>query len=259
MKKRIISFVLAVALLTGTALGVSYTLTGVSYPVMINGTAMTFTDAVPMNYNGRTMLPLRTIAEALGIPIEWTGSRVEITTVNTEALKDACVMLYTGSNGTYTGQGSGVLIDYDEILTAFHVVDGDTLLTAYYDDSGAGQNVTLADTAPGEDAAILTPADKTVKPVPIGDSDTVQVGDKVYIISSPKQTKNVVTSGKVTGTGLYNGIYVFTSTAITDNGSSGGACFNSKGELIGVLVGGSDTTKISYVVPINDIRESLAG
>ncbi len=93
--------------------------------------------------------------------------------------------VYAGKDGKYISQGSGVLTDYGEVLTAHHVVDEecDTFLIVY-DDSVKGHPCALADTAPSADAAVLTPADKTVKPVPVGDSDTVKAGDTVWIVSS---------------------------------------------------------------------------
>ena len=55
-----------------------------------------------------------------------------------------------------------------------------------------------------------------------------------------------------------NGIKGFhISSADINGGSSGGACFNSKGELIGIIYGGLGTA--ASVVPINDIRKALAG
>jgi S1-C subfamily serine protease len=259
--KKIVSVIIALMLLTGTALAASYVCADVKYPVVVNGESMTFTEAggLPLNYNGRTLLPVRAMADALGVPIDWKDSRVVINTLDLETLKNACVMIYTGHDGKYYGQSSGVLIDYDEILTCWHVVNGDTIYAAIYDDSTATQPCTLADTDPSEDAAILTPTDKTVKPVPIGDSDTVKVGDKVYIVSSPKEKKNAVTTGVVTGTGTTNNVsvYVFTTTAQISGGSSGGACFNNKGELIGMAQSHSDDG-LSCIIPINDIRSSLA-
>ncbi len=229
---------------------------------MVNGTAMEFDGAVPMNWEGSTMLPLRAIAEALGVDIQWNEEKrqVEINTVDLEALKDSCVMVYAGSNGkygTYDRQGSGVLIDYDEILTCWHVVEDKSHYIVKYDDSDADIWVELSDSAEKKDAAVLTPPDRSVKPVKIGDSDEVKVGDTVYIISSPHGEKNVITSGEVLKSAHYtNKIFGMTVEPITETGSSGGAVFNLKGELIGIVEAGDDYE--TFVVPINYIRAELA-
>lgn len=264
MKKRLFSLLIAAMLLAGTgAATVSYTLSPAEYPIVVNGTAMEFDGAVPMNWEGSTMLPLRAIAEALGVDIQWNEEKrqVEINTIDLEALKDSCVMVYAGSNGkygTYDRQGSGVLIDYDEILTCWHVVEDKSHYIVKYDDSDADIWVELSDSAEKKDAAVLTPPDRSVKPVKIGDSDEVEVGDTVYIISSPHGEKNVITVGKVLKFTKTKGIAVFATSTAIENGGSGGAVFNAKGELIGIAESISKDKTKNYIIPINDIREDLA-
>jgi S1-C subfamily serine protease len=257
--RKILMTVLVFAVLAGTVAAASYLCEGVGYPVLVNGEAMSFTEAggLPLNYAGRTMLPVRAIAEALGVPIEWKNSRVEIQTIDLERLKDSCVMIY-GGVGKVTNQSSGVLIDYDKVLTCYHAVDeGYDTFQIFYDDSTKANPVTLQDTAPTEDAAILTPADKTVKPVPIGDSDTVKVGDKVWVVSTPQGKKNTVKSSIVKKIDYFtNNTHGISIDPVTLGGSSGGGVFNNKGELVGILSAGDE--KIDFIIPINDIRNALA-
>jgi len=261
MKKRLFSLMIAAMLLAGTgAATVSYTLSSAEYPIVVNGTAMEFDGAVPMNWEGSTMLPLRAIAEALGVDIQWNEEKrqVEINTIDLEALKDSCVMVYNGSGGVYRTRASGVLIDYDEILTCQHAIDEGNEYAVVYDDSEEYVKCALAQESVKQDAAILTPPDRSVKPVKIGDSDEVEVGDTVYIISSPHGEKNVITSGEVLRFSRFDGLAVFVTTANTTGGSSGGAVFNEQGELIGIVDGGSDDNSRNYIVPINNIRKDLA-
>ena len=264
-KKRLISIVLTVIFLTTPALAATYTLVSVNYPILVNGEAMTFTDAEPMNYDGRTMLPLRAVSEALEVSIEWDGEQVVIETIDLEALKESCVMIYCGKDGYYENQGSGVIIDYDEILTCFHVIDDKDYFEILYnasDSSEIGYEVDLLDTAESKDSAILTTPDTDVKPVKIGDSDEVEIGDRVYIISSPHENKNTVTSGEVLCFANLisddDSIPGFVVSADSATGSSGGACFNAKGELIGILQIGLDEGNESGIIPINDLRKALA-
>lgn len=264
MKKRLISFVVALCLLSGTAFAASrayiYTLTAAEYPIMFNGDEINFGDAVPMVYAGRTMVPLRGLGSLLGATVSWDGTAVQVKTFDVEKLKDACVMVRSTrreGDTTYVVQGSGVLIDYDKILTAYHVVGGNSNYMVTYDDSDLIFECALNDTSMTQDAAILTPQDKTKKPAKLGDSDEVVVGDRVYIVNCPKGRKNVVDSGTVTDVNVIIGSTsrIIIST-VTQHGSSGGAVFNSKGELIGIINAGNE--KSSYVVPINDLRKALA-
>ncbi|MDP4117661.1 MAG: trypsin-like peptidase domain-containing protein [Bacillota bacterium] len=260
MKKRFLTLFFIFIFATTALAATQYTLSGVSYPIVVNGQPMAFTDAVPMNYQGRTMLPLRAVSEALDVPIEWDGKQVNIDTIDLDKLKDSCVLVEASGKdqkGEFIAQGSGVLIDYDEVLTCFHEVNNASTFKIYYDDSVKANACKLTDTAENKDAAVLTPPYKDVKPVKIGDSDEVSIGDKVYVVSCPKNDKNVVASGKVLQFASINGISGFTTSALTKEGSSGGACFNCKGELIGIVQSGDDVTR-SDIVPINAIRESLA-
>lgn len=253
--KRILSILIVMALLTGTA----YALTceKALFPIFINGSELKLSDP-PIAFNGRSYLPVKPIGDALGVNVKWQNNRVEITTLDIEKLKDSCVMVRGGDvKGTYTEQASGVIIDYDEILTVNHVADH-TYFAIHYDDSTAFIHCSLTDTAPSEDAAILTPENRDVKPVPVGDSDTVKVGDTVYVVSCPDGKKNVVTSGKVIDSGWYDGIFIYEINTVVLGGGSGGAVFNTSGELIGILDALSDTEDSNYFTPINNIRKALA-
>lgn len=252
--KKILSIIIVIALLTGTA----YALTceKANFPIFVNGENLALENP-PLAFNGRSYLSIRSIADAVGVKAEWKNNRVEIETLDLEALKNSCVMVRGGDvKGTYIEQASGVIIDYDEILTVNHVADHQ-YFAIHYDDSTAFNYCTLTDTSVSEDAAILEPEFKNVNPVQIGDSDTVKVGDKVWVISSPDGKKNTVTTGTVKDVNFFtNNIYGISIDPVTQGGSSGGAAFNSDGELIGIVQAG-DAIK-TFIIPINDIRISLA-
>jgi hypothetical protein len=88
--RKILMSILVCALLAGTAYA-ALTAEPVTYPVTVNGEALTFTedDGLPVNINGRTFLPVRAVASALGVPIAWKNSRVEIETLDLERLRTA--------------------------------------------------------------------------------------------------------------------------------------------------------------------------
>lgn len=253
--KRFLSIIIVIALLTGTA----YALYAEKalFPIFVNGEEL-YLEKPPLAFNGSSYLPIKAISDAVGVSAEWKNSRVEITTIDIEALKNSCVMVRAGDvKGTYIEQASGVLIDYDEVLTVNHVADH-TYYAIHYDDSNTFSPCFLSDVSEAKDAAILTPTDRTVKPVQIGDSDTVRVGDKVYVISCPKGNKNAVSVGAVMDDGIYDGIYIFEINTTVNSGASGGAVFNSNGELVGIITALSTSGQSNYFVPINDIRKSLA-
>jgi serine protease Do len=239
MKKLVLIPIIAL-LLSGAGL----VATVATYPVSVNGERL---DATVLNHNGTTYLPLKAVGQALGADVSWSGKAVEIQTVDVDKLKEACVMIYADDGKTQV-QGSAVCWDYGEYLTANHIIlNGRTNIKS---SDASGFKIDRID--PELDIATLT-TDNKIKPVPIGDSDTVKPGDKVMLITSPKGSLNTVTHGTVQQPSA-NNIVVW---ANLDLGSSGGACFNSKGELIGIVVSGSGFDKAHLVVPINDIRKEF--
>jgi S1-C subfamily serine protease len=252
--KRIVSILLVIVLLTGTA----YALYAekANFPIFVNGEEL-YCENPPLAYNGRSYLSIRSIADAVGVKAEWKNNRVEIETIDIETLKDSCVMVRGGDvKGTYIEQASGVIIDYDEILTVNHVADHQ-YFAIHYDDSTAFNHCTLSDFSESQDAAILEPEFKNVKPVQIGDSDTVKVGNKVWVVSCPDGRKNEVVSGYVTNLNNINqGYSGYRISCSTSSGSSGGAVFNADGELIGTINAGDGTS--AFMIPINQIRKDLA-
>ncbi len=80
MKKRIFALVLAGALTLGLsvpALAVEDTAAVPSgIAVQLNGEALTFPDAVPLNKDGRTVLPFRAVFEALGAQVSWRDGAI---------------------------------------------------------------------------------------------------------------------------------------------------------------------------------------
>ena len=216
----------------------TYTLVTANYPILVNGQN---TGIQAYNLNGTTLLPVRQVSEAVGVPIKWTG-QVEINTVDVDKLKEACVMIDAQSS-TKASQGSAVAWDYGEYLTANHVVaDGRTSIVSDVDFKVDKTNAQL-------DIATLA-TDEDTKPVKIGDSDEVRVGDSVILISSPNWKENTVTWYEVE---INSTQIVLSGTAI--GGAS--AVFNTQGELIGILTSSNNAVKDCYVIPINAIRKAF--
>ncbi|MEK7603102.1 MAG: trypsin-like peptidase domain-containing protein [Patescibacteria group bacterium] len=108
---------------------------------------------------------------------------------------------------------------------------------------------------------------KELKPVTIGDSAKMQVGDKVIAIGNALgQFQNTVTSGIISGYGrsieaagdgntvetLQN---LFQTDTAINQGNSGGPLVNINGEVIGIntaVAGGAEN--IGFAIPVNDIQ-----
>lgn len=257
--KHIIIVFLIVVLLPTTVLAGSgqFSLTQVYYPILSNGQNIDTQDHPILNLQGSTYLPVRALSEALGIPIIWddTAKQVKITTCDPAKLAESCVEIYVGNGSKDVEQGSGVIIGYDTILSCAHVTSRGTVYRALYNGTST-TGCSLVKSNSTLDISTIKPINTDVKPCKIGDSDDVKIGDKVVLISSPKEKKNVISWGEVKSFDTYKGINGFSSTAQDNFGSSGGALFNAKGELIGIDDAGNGTT--CFIIPINDIRKALS-
>lgn len=247
MKKIILVLLLTVALTT-TAYGTTYVLNDTDLTIKTNGKEVACT---PLILHGMTYLPLRTLAESIGAEVNYNAvtKQVDIKTLDTDKLAQSCVMLEVSG-----GQGSGVYVGYGKILTCEHVISG----RSFYKTSD-GLNLTLDSASKAIDASILSTTDKSVKPVKIGDSDEIKQDDILICITSPMGKKNQVSVGAAMQD-CTKDTTILDIWADTDHGSSGGAVFNMKGELVGIINSGDDAregAKCSGMIPINQIRKEL--
>jgi serine protease Do len=245
--KRIKLIAVILIAFTTISYGATYSLVSAAYPINVNGQKIA---VQPLNLNGTTYLPLRAVSEAVGVPTAWDNTKksVEITTVDLDRLKEASVMIYADDGKTQV-QGSGVYTDYGEVTSAFHLIaDNRTNLK-----TSEGDKLTVDDTDQPLDIMTLDSIDDT-KPVKIGDSDDVKVGDKVIIISAPNGKNDTVTYGTVKDLKPLGADEILINAKLSD-GSSGGAVVNMSGELIGIIVAGLGADH--FAIPINHIRETF--
>jgi serine protease Do len=107
--------------------------------------------------------------------------------------------------------------------------------------------------------------DKDLVPATLGDSEAMEVGDRVVAIGNALgQFQNTVTSGIISGYGrdieasdgagvetLQN---LFQTDAAINSGNSGGPLVNSASEVIGINVATASADNISFAIPINDVK-----
>lgn len=138
------------------------------------------------------------------------------------------------------GIGSGVIISKDGyIVTNNHVVDGADEIAVTLNDNREFKG-RLIGTDASTDLALIKIEGDDFPTLPIGDSDALKVGEWVLAVGNPFNLTSTVTAGivsaKARSLGVYNGgieSFIQTDAAINE-GNSGGALVNAKGELIGI-------------------------
>lgn len=172
--------------------------------------------------------------------------------------------------------GTGFIVSKDGLVaTNRHVVQGSDTVTVTLSDGTELEDVEkVGQTNEGDplDIAFLKINDakgKDLKPVKIGDSSKMSVGEKVLAIGNALgQFQNTVTTGIISGYGrdvqaadvtgmnaetLQN---LFQTDAAINQGNSGGPLINMNGEVIGIntAVAGDGAENIGFAIPINDVK-----
>jgi serine protease Do len=166
-------------------------------------------------------------------------------------------------DGPRKGAGTGFLIDAAGfILTNHHVIDGaDRILVRLTD--GTTLRAQRVGSDPDTDIALIKVESERPMPfAPLGDSDTLRVGEWVCAIGNPLAYEHTVTVGVVSYVGrklfdksLDN--YIQTDAAI-NFGNSGGPLINARGEVIGINAAiSSRASNIGFAVPINQASAIL--
>ncbi len=148
-------------------------------------------------------------------------------------------------DATEVPKGSGTGFMWDEnghIVTNFHVIEGGDKFSVMLSDQ-TSYNAEVIGVEPSKDLAVLridAPNSK-IKPLPIGRSGNLKVGQSTYAIGNPFGFDQTLTTGVVSALGreitAMNGrkIYdVIQTDAAINPGNSGGPLLNSSGRLIGV-------------------------
>ena len=138
------------------------------------------------------------------------------------------------------GFGSGVIISKDGyIVTNNHVIDKADVISVKLND-GREYKGRIIGTDASTDLALVKIEGDDLPTIPVGDSDQLKIGEWVLAVGNPFNMASTVTAGivsaKARSLGVYNnGVESFIQTdAAINQGNSGGALVNARGELVGI-------------------------
>jgi len=175
---------------------------------------------------------------------------------------------YWGYQTTAAASGSGFILTSDGyIVTNYHVIeDASSIKVTTYDDTTYTAQLVGYDE--NNDLAVLKIDATGLQAVVLGDSDALRVGDSVVAIGNPLgELTFSLTHGAVSAlnrkvTISNNSMTLIQTDCAINSGNSGGALFNSYGEVIGITnakysgSGSSGTASIDnvgFAIPINSV------
>ncbi|MFZ9886028.1 MAG: trypsin-like peptidase domain-containing protein [Myxococcota bacterium] len=174
-----------------------------------------------------------------------------------------------GRDGPVQGQGSGFLIHpTGYALTNHHVIENAIRIRVRVGASRVEVPARVVGTDPRTDVALIKlEGDRRDWPViPLGDSDTLKVGDFVVAIGNPFGLEQSVSMGILSARSRRDvnpsgrmGLYDFLQTDASINfGNSGGPLMNLSGEVVGMNTAINAAAQgIGFAIPVNMIKRML--
>lgn len=185
-----------------------------------------------------------------------TPRNLEQQTVQTG--KAGTVVLITETDNGKIGNGSGFFVRRNLIVTNIHVVAGihgksfrcsakSIDLSTQYTIKG----VVASD--PEHDLVILKVEGESDSVLELGDSDVVELGEKIVAIGTHEEVSGEIVKGTINRitTGFFRVKSIFLP------GYSGGPVLNNAGKVIGICAEGGETKSLGYLIPSNYLKASL--
>src|SRR3954447_21773097 len=199
-------------------------------------------------------------ASALSVNGVWTRAKSSVVDIKVQTTSQL------GQQGE--AQGSGfVYSKTGYIITNDHVVSGASSVSVNFP-SGATYKATVVGADPSTDIAVIkvnAPA-SVLKPLAVGNSSKLVVGDPVVAVGSPFGLDGTVTAGIVSA--LHRQIDAPNNFTINDaiqtdaainHGNSGGPLFDLRGEVVGVNAqiqsDSGDNAGIGFAIPSNTVKQ----
>jgi S1-C subfamily serine protease len=241
---------------------------------LIDNNANLISSAVSQEFRGRAapILPVALPAGQGLTPEELTNMRVYdganrgvVNVVTKTVSYDRFFMLPTPAEGA----GSGSVLDKaGHILTNYHVIEDANQIWVTLPGGKEPYKGELVGQDPDNDIAVLkiNAPQEELYPVPIGTSDNLHVGQRVYTLGNPFGLEGTLTTGIIsnlnrtlpsrTGRDMKS---IIQTDAAMNPGNSGGPLLDTSGRLIGMNVAiatkSGQSAGLGFAIPVNRIRQ----
>ncbi len=224
---------------------------------------------------GDTTVVTETVASPTSSTL--TGGAMSVNEIYERAASGVVQITSTSGNiggASQQALGSGFVVDKaGHIVTNYHVIQGADEIRVSFSNRDTVE-AQLVGSDPSTDLAVLQvdTSATALTPLPLGDSDKVEVGDPVVAIGNPFGLDRTATSGIVsalqrliTAPNRYTIDHVIQTDAPINHGNSGGPLLNSRAQVIGVNtqietggVPNSGNVGIGFSVPSNTVKDVVA-
>ena len=146
------------------------------------------------------------------------------------------------------------------VVTNYHVIKNGTSAVVKLPDGAFFAIDGVLASNKDRDVAIIKAHGNNFRPLTLGDSNRLQVGEEVVAIGNPLSLESTVSNGIVSAirTVEDEGDKFVQITAPISPGSSGGPLFNMAGEVVGITTSGlRGGENLNFAIPINDAKPLL--
>ena len=196
--------------------------------------------------------PLSTVFPQTTLPAEDIAEKALAATVYLE-MKD--------KNGKTLGFGSGFFVKSNLIATNYHVIEGAASGTAKLVGKSTTYNIEgVTATDKTNDLALLKVTAYGIEPLSLGDSDTVQIGETVYVESQLLGLVDLFSDGIIKSRHHKYTTEFFLMTAPISPGSNGSAVLNRNGKVIAISIPSlrdPDVFNLNFAIPSNYLKKLL--
>lgn len=163
-----------------------------------------------------------------------------------------------GREGT-DGIGSGFVVSEDGLIaTNLHVIGEARRLQIEMHD-GKTHDVSVVQASDSHhDLALLKIEAKGLKPLPLGDSSTVQQGDPIVAMGAPEGLAFSIVQGVLSATRDVDGTEMLQVAVPIEKGNSGGPLLDMQGRVLGLLTLKSlKTDNLGFAMPVNELKNLI--
>ncbi len=182
------------------------------------------------------------------------------------------VLVGEGETNIPLGSGSGFVIDTEgHIITNNHVVEEANIVRVIFSDGSVADDAQILGRDPYSDLAVIfvDVSPERLVPLELGDSSTLQVGQRVIAIGNPFGLEGTMTVGIISALGRtlpaqviqnagFRNPEIIQTDAAINPGNSGGPLLDTRGQVIGVNTAIRSATGtnsgIGFAVPVNSVK-----
>lgn len=193
-------------------------------------------------------------------PVVFAVSQNEIPISDIFASQSDSIVLIGAVGGGADKVGSGFFVSADGVIvTNGHLIQDARNLVVKLKDKTGYTKIRVVKLDAKKDIAVIKIDGKNFKSVRLGNSDTLEVGQRVVAIGNPLGLESTVSDGLISALRKTNaGIKLLQVSVPLSPGSSGGPLFNLQGEVVGITTASFlEGQNLNFAVPINYVKSLL--